>query len=107
MKSDDAVWVVVMFDLPVDTAQKRKIANKYRVKLLNLGFSRVQLSVYCKYLISASGVAWLSHVIEQNMPDAGTVRMLTITDTQWAKMLYFEGKKQGNVEPPPEQLLIF
>ncbi len=107
MKTDEPVWVVVMFDLPVETAQLRKEATQYRLRLLNLGFSRIQLSVYARYIINSSGIGWLSGQISYGIPAEGRVRMLSVSDKEWSKTLRFEGLKLEQVESPPEQLLIF
>ena len=48
----DPVWLMVMFDLPVKTKNERKLANRYRHVLLDLGFDRMQLSVYAKYYLN-------------------------------------------------------
>lgn len=107
MKTDEPVWALVMFDLPVETAAMRKSATQYRVYLLNLGFSRIQLSVYARYLINSSGIDWLAVRVRQFIPAEGNVRMLTISDKEWSKTLLMEGEKRVPPEAPPEQLLIF
>ena len=35
----DPVWLMVMFDLPVKTKNERKLANRYRHVLLDLGLT--------------------------------------------------------------------
>lgn len=107
MKSDDAMWAIVMFDLPVDTKLHRTQATRYRTYLLNLGFSRIQFSVYARYLISAEGVTWLADRIKDGIPAGGSVRLLSVTDNQWTSSLSFEGEKLIPPESKPEQLTIF
>ena len=107
MKIDEPVWVIVMFDLSVETARLRKEATQYRVHLLNLGFSRIQLSIYARYLVNSSGIEWLTPRISHGIPAGGHVRMLSVSDNEWSKTLRFEGAKLEDVESPPEQLLIF
>ena len=34
------MWVLVMFDLPVETPEERKVASGFRNDLLDLGFER-------------------------------------------------------------------
>ena len=46
----DPVWLLVMFDLPVASRHQRKAAHDYREMLYDKGFSRVQFSVYAKYV---------------------------------------------------------
>ena len=107
MKTDEPVWAVVFFDLPVDTKAHRRDANRYRIQLLELGFGKIQLSVYAKYLINSSGLDWLASRITLGIPDGGFVRMLHVSDVEWSKMVRIEGRKLVESESRPQQLTIF
>lgn len=107
MKPKDPMWALVMFDLPVDTKQHRREATRYRNYLLGLGFTRIQLSVYGRYLINADGVTWLGERIGVTIPDGGFVRLIAITDNQWVTSLSFEGKSLVEHENAPDQLTFF
>lgn len=103
----DPVWLLVMFDLPVLTKVQRKRANGYRKMLLDLGFNQVQLSVYSKYLVNASGVRGVLPSVKGNVPPDGEVRMLKLTDEQWAATYRYYGPREMPVEAKPEQLGLF
>lgn len=103
----DPVWVLLMFDLPVGTKEQRRRATKYRKTLLDLGFSQVQLSVYSKYLVNASGLRGLIPWVRDGIPPDGEVRMLRLTDEQWAATYRYYGPAQISVEAKPEQLGLF
>ncbi len=103
----DPVWLLVMFDLPVKTKEQRRLSNSYRKLLLDLGFNQVQLSVYSKYLVNASGVRSILPWVKTNVPARGEVRMLRLTDEQWAATYRFYGPTQVDVEGKPEQLGLF
>lgn len=45
------MWLMVMFDLPVQTKKDRKLASKFRNDLLDLGFLRCQFSIYVKFCV--------------------------------------------------------
>ena len=75
-----------MFDLPVKTKQQRREATQYRKLLLDLGFSQVQLSVYSKYLVNASGVRGILPWLKGRVPPRGEVRVLRLTDEQRAQI---------------------
>lgn len=107
MKRDQPVWALVMFDLSVDTKQHRTDATRYRTYLLNLGFSRIQLSVYAKYLINGEGLTWICSRIGHEVPEGGHVRLIAVTDTEWVNSIKFEGKKRVKPEGEPTQLMIF
>ena len=40
------MYLLVSFDLPRDTKFERRVASKYRTRLLELGFSMKQFSLY-------------------------------------------------------------
>lgn len=104
----DPVWLLVMFDLPVLTKTQRREATRYRKMLLDLGFSMVQLSVYSKYMVNSTGVRSLLPQVKGGIPPNGEVRMLRLTDEQWASTYRFYGPKQLMMESVPEQLgLVF
>lgn len=103
----DPVWLLLMFDLPVLTKTQRREATRYRKMLLDLGFSQVQLSVYSKYLLNASGVRGLLPWLKGNVPPEGEVRVLRLTDEQWAATYRYYGPTQIPVEGKPEQLGLF
>jgi CRISPR-associated protein Cas2 len=103
----DPVWLLLMFDLPVLTKEHRRRATQYRKMILDLGFSQVQLSVYSKYLVNASGVRSLLSPIRDLVPPQGDVRMLKLTDEQWASTYRYFGAQQVPIEGKPEQLGLF
>lgn len=103
----DPMWLLVMFDLPVKTKTQRNNANHYRHMLKDRGFDMIQLSVYCKYYLNGNASLRDMGVIKQSVPPGGYVRVLKVSDNQWAHTILFRGPQQRKAEPPPEQLTIF
>lgn len=101
------MWSLVMFDLPVQTKAERRHATKFREMLLDLGFQRTQFSVYARFSPSVSSVIPAIGTIKANLPDGGEVRILSITDHQWATALRFSNAKSVEAEHAPSQLAIF
>lgn len=101
------MWVFVLFDLPVDTAAARREYALFRKKLLKGGFMRVQYSVYAR--VCASEAAADVHIrrVEANVPPDGEVRVLCITDKQFARQRIFWGKTRKTPPKPPQQLEFF
>ena len=56
------MWIMVMFDLPVITPSERKAANQFRLKLLDMGFLRCQLSVYMRFCTSDAQVLFFCRI---------------------------------------------
>ncbi|MDR2380693.1 MAG: CRISPR-associated endonuclease Cas2 [Bifidobacteriaceae bacterium] len=105
--ADEKVWSLVMFDLPVKTKPQRSAATAFRNMLLDLGYARVQLSVYVRYLPLPSAGAAATRKIKLNLPPGGLVRIINISDHQWASAFRFSNLKQETGETPPDLLTIF
>ena len=103
----DPVWVMVLFDLPVKTKVQRRNANRYRNLLLDFGFLGIQYSVYAKYLVNASGLRAMLPTLKERIPSQGEVRILRLTDEQWAATYRFYGRTEVPIEMQPTQLGLF
>jgi CRISPR-associated protein Cas2 len=97
---------MVMFDLPVQTKAERRNATAFRLHLLDLGYQRTQLSVYSRFSPSVSSVLPAINSIKRHLPDGGEVRILSLTDHQWATALRFCNAKGVGVDDAPSQLAI-
>ena len=101
------MWILVMFDLPTRTKQQRRDASRYRNLLRDLGFNMTQLSVYSKYLINATGLLPILPQLKTNVPPNGQVRVIKLTDDQWAGMYRYYGPATLPTESAPTQLILF
>jgi CRISPR-associated protein Cas2 len=101
------MWIVVMFDLPVETKQARRSYSIFRKSLLGDGFIQMQFSIYCRHSASQENANVHLSRVERNLPPDGEVRILTITDKQFERMRIFFWKKRKMPEPPPSQTLLF
>lgn len=104
---DEPMWCVVMFDLPVGSAEERRAANGFRHLLIDLGFWRVQYSVYALYTPRAGGSRRAVAAIRSGLPGGGEVRIMHITDHQWASALRFARAQPVEHREQPQQLTIF
>lgn len=102
-----SVWLLAMFDLPVTTPRARRDYARFRKALLREGFSMLQYSVYARFLASEAAAETFRRRLEVQLPDSGEVRLVSITDRQFGKMVVFFGKRRGHPESPPEQMLLF
>lgn len=104
---NDPMWCLVMFDLPVETKAQRREANRFRHNLLDWGFSMVQFSVYVKYWPTGGQDTATIGAIKQHLPTGGQVRVIAVSDRQWATGLRFDNASPQKTDPRPEQLTIF
>lgn len=101
------VWLVAMFDLPVDDQEARRSYTRFRNLLLKEGFNMLQFSVYARYFASEAVMEPFRKRIKKGLPPAGQVRLLLVTDKQFAKMENYQGRKRAQTEAPPDQMMLF
>lgn len=101
------MWMLVMFDLPSKTKEQKKRYTRFRKLLLNDGFRKLQYSVYGRHCPSKENANVHQKRIELGLPPNGNVRILQVTEKQFAAMKTFYGKKQKKTEEPPKQLSLF
>lgn len=102
-----SMWVLAMFDLPVDTKAARRAYAQFRKKLLEDGFTKMQFSVYIRHCASEENARVHLARVERMVPDDGEVRVLAVTDKQFERMRIYWGKKRRRPDPPPPQLELF
>lgn len=101
------MWLVVMFDLPVDTKKARRQYTFFRKKLLKDGFAKMQFSIYIRHCASDENTDVHANRVAAMVPPDGEVRLLRITDKQYERMQVFWGEKRKPPEKPPAQLELF
>jgi CRISPR-associated protein Cas2 len=101
------MWLIVMFDLPVDTTNSRRAYALFRKHLLEDGFSMLQYSVYARCCPSEENTTVHVNRVERRIPDDGEVRILQLTDKQFERMRIFWGKRRKVPPQPPQQLEFF
>lgn len=101
------MWMFAMFDLPVTTKEARKRYARFRKALLARGFSMLQFSVYARHCGSEEFADGVRADVRTVLPPDGQVRLLGVTDRQYAKMEVFFGKKRTPTEDPPAQFMLF
>lgn len=101
------MWVIVLFDLPTDTAEARKQYTVFRKHLLDDGFIMMQYSVYMRHCASDENALVHAKRVKTRLPPDGEVRIIKITDKQFGRIEVFYGKKRRKIEEAPEQLSLF
>jgi CRISPR-associated protein Cas2 len=101
------MWIAAMFDLPTDTKQARQEYALFRKHLLRDGFAMLQYSVYVRHCPSRENAEVHIARIKSHLPPDGEVRVITITDKQFERMLIFLGKTRKRPETAPQQLELF
>lgn len=85
--------MIVFFDLPVVTTKERKVATKFRNFLLKDGYHMIQFSVYARICNGMDSVEKHEARLKLNLPEKGSVRLLTITEKQYESIHVLLGSK--------------
>ncbi|MGT2753561.1 CRISPR-associated endonuclease Cas2 [Streptococcus ovis] len=89
--------MILMFDMPTDTAEERKAYRKFRKFLLGEGFIMHQFSVYSKLLLNNSANKAMIDRLQENNPKKGSITLLTVTEKQFARMIYLHGARNQSI----------
>lgn len=100
------MWVLAMFDLPVDTPELRRHYTQFRKALLKDGFMMLQYSVYGRFCENDASAEVHKKRIKRWIPSDGEVRVMMVTDRQFARMEVIRGKRSVPPEETPPLLLL-
>lgn len=101
------MWLIVLFDLPMDDREARRDYVRFRKRLLELGFMQLQYSVYGRPFPNEEAMIPYRKAIREALPPDGAVRLLPVTDRQFGKMENYVGKMRQKNEKPRDQLMLF
>lgn len=101
------MWVLVFFDLPVETTRERKAATEFRKELLRDGFTMFQFSIYLRNCPSKENADVHVNRVKKLLPKKGHVGILSVTDRQLSQMEIFFGKKEVEIPTGYQQLELF
>lgn len=83
--------LMVFFDLPVVTKAERRAYTQFRRFLLNDGYDMIQFSIYGRILNGSDAEEKHMKRLLTNLPPEGSIRVLTVTEKQYASMKLLVG----------------
>lgn len=83
--------MLVFFDLPVGTKAERRAYTIFHRFLINDGYDMIQFSVYGRILHGNDAEQKHMKRLVDNLPPDGSVRVLTVTEKQFAGMKLLVG----------------
>lgn len=101
------MWIMVFFDLPTETKIERKVSARFRKEILQDGFTMFQFSIYMRHCSSRENMDVHIKRVKHILPEKGHIGILGITDKQFGMMELFNGKKESQLKPLPQQLEMF
>lgn len=93
--------IIVMFDLPTATTEDKREYLHFRTGLIKLRFDMLQYSVYSRITRNNDDARKYINKVKVILPPVGSVRVLQVTEKQYASMIIMLGDKT-----PTENLLI-
>jgi CRISPR-associated protein Cas2 len=100
------MWLFVFFDLPVGTKSERRAATRFRNFLKDDGFLMLQFSVYARVCRGEDAVEKHVTRVIRCLPGSGSVRTLSVTERQYARMRLLLGEAGKNEKTAPRQLVL-
>lgn len=101
------MWMMVMFDLPTDTPEERKLASNFRNFLQKRGFTMAQFSVYFRFTGSREESKKYVTAVRKNAPPVGDVCILFFTDKQFGDIIHIKNTKSDSLAKKSLQYELF
>jgi CRISPR-associated protein Cas2 len=101
------MWVLVLWDLPTETATERKVAAEFRKNILKDGFTMFQFSIYLRHCTSRENADTHIQRVKRLLPSKGHVGIISITDKQFGMIEIFYGKKVTKAATGHQQLELW
>ena len=102
------MWMMVMFDLPTETAEERRAATKFRNFLLDNGFEMSQYAVYFRFTGTRENSQKYVKMVEDHNPGTGDVSILFFTDYQFGEIKHLYKKQPpSKLADEPKQYTLF
>jgi CRISPR-associated protein Cas2 len=101
------MWMLVTFDLPVETPTQRAAATRFRNDLLDLGFEMSQFSNYLRFCNGKEHFDAYVRKIERKLPELGDVFIFQFTDRQYENIFRFSAQGRRAQQKNPEQIALF
>jgi len=101
------MWMLVTFDLPVETKKQRAAATKFRFLLLDFGFEMSQFSNYMRFCNGKEQFDSYVRKVENNLPQWGDVYIFQFTDRQYENIVRFSDQRRRKRQKNPDQMALF
>ncbi len=98
--------ILVMFDIPIATAEDKRTYRLFRKYLLQSGYLMMQESIYIKLVLNQTNAQLAIRSLYRNKPSVGLVQALTITEKQFSKMEYIIGTVESDVIDSTDRMVI-
>lgn len=98
--------LIVMFDLPVETAQMRRAYRIFRKALINEGFIMMQESIYTRITLNRKAAELLEERLIKKLPNTGLIQTLVVTEAQFSSMHFLIGAPSEDIRNKPDRVVV-
>ena len=88
--------IIVMYDISFADEENSKKYNKFRTKLIQMGYFMIQYSIYVKCISSHTSYPAEKTKLLNIIPKESNIRMLLITESQYQNIEFLSGNKSLN-----------
>lgn len=99
--------LIVMFDLPVGTPRQRSAAARFRNDLLKDGYTMMQYSIYVRLCKGVDAISKHRARLLDSVPAMGAVRMMVVTEKQYADMEILLGELAAPDKETAQQIRFY
>ncbi len=98
--------LMIMFDLPTETASQRREYRQFRKSLINMGFLMMQYSVYVRVCVTRQSASFLENKVRKFLPTDGVVQSMMVTEKQYNDMHFLVGEPIDDVRNSSDRTVI-
>lgn len=99
--------MIVLFDLPVKSKDDRRRYQRFHKFLVKDGYLMMQLSVYTRLTKGLEGTEKHLGRLKANLPPRGSVRVMSVTERQYASMQVLVGRPTPQEKAVDAQLSLW
>lgn len=99
--------IFVFFDLPTSTKEERSAATAFRNQLIKDGFFMMQYSIYSRICRGQDNAERYKARVKSYLPEDGHVRMMQVTEKQYAAIEILLGTQKLQEKAGAQQLSLF
>jgi len=85
--------LILFFDLPMVTKSEIRVYNRFRKYLIKNGYMMMQFSIYSKIFNNREAASNHAEILKRNVPVQGQIRIMVLTEKQYAKIDTIVGGK--------------
>jgi CRISPR-associated protein Cas2 len=89
------MWILVFFDLPVETKKERKIASEFRKELIRDGFTMFQFSIYLRHCASRENAEVHMRRVKLNLPKKDMLEFCMLRTSSLPRWKFFSVERKS------------